>query len=112
MGVAPVDPHKQRLYERSGQMIGKFLKGRLREASTYRGLLVIVGMFGISFSPEQSEAIIGGCLAVYAVLAAFLPDKFGEKKDVPVPIPEAKEIERRIEPGPTPWNGKTPGQFP
>lgn len=94
-------------------MLKRFLAGRLKEASTYRGILVLLGIFGVSFSPEQSDSIVGGCLAVYAILAAFMPDRFGEKKEIPVPVPGPEEIHRRIgEPGPVQWNGKTPGQFP
>lgn len=107
-------------------MIKKFILGRLKEASTYRGLLVIAGIFGASFDPSQTDAIITACIAIYGVMAVFLPNVFGEK---PQPVPAPKGVpdpttrvqtssdqqtpdalgDGEIKPK---WNGKTGGQFP
>lgn len=89
-------------------MFAKFFKNRLKEASTYRGIIVILGIFGISLSPEKADAIVAGCLAVYGILAAFMPDKFGEKKEAapepePILTPQPADLKK--------WDGKAPGQM-
>jgi hypothetical protein len=69
-------------------MIAKFFKNRLKEASTYRGIIVLLGIFGVSIEPSKGDAIVAACIALYGVLAAFLPDTFGEKKEpMPEPVP-------------------------
>jgi len=55
-----------------------FAINRFSEASTYRGLLVLAGLVGVTLTPDQKEAIITVCLALYGVIGAFFPDKFGK----------------------------------
>lgn len=75
-------------------MLAKFFKNRLKEASTYRGIIVLLGIFGVSIDPSKGDAIVAACLAIYGVLLAFLPDVFGEKKEPETITPAelAKEI--------------------
>ena len=97
-------------------MLKQFFINRLKEQSTYRGIIVILGIFGVSIEPEKSEAIIAACIAMYGVAEAFFPDKFGKKKekDDP-PVPEVEpEIPVPLANKPIPRAGKDAkihGQF-
>lgn len=51
-----------------------YLTARLHEASTWRGIVLLLTAAGVGISPEQGEAIIAGGLAFAGLLAAFLPD--------------------------------------
>lgn len=53
----------------------EYIKARLTEASTWRGLVAIVTALGVALSPEQVEAIVAIGLAVMGVVGAFVPDK-------------------------------------
>ena len=93
-------------------MLAKFFKNRLREASTYRGIIVLLGIFGVSIEPEKGDAIVAACIALYGVAAAFFPDKFGTqevKPDPPAkvttPAPKLQGEERAGR------SAKVPGQF-
>ena len=44
---------------------------RLKENSTWRGLILLGGLFGAHFRPEQQQAIVGAALAVVAVINVF-----------------------------------------
>lgn len=54
---------------------------RLGEASTYRGLLVLLGLIGVKISPAQSNDIITACLTLYGLIGVFFPDTI--KKSTP-----------------------------
>lgn len=58
--------------------IKNYLLARLREASTWRGLVALLAALGISLNPEQIEAIVGGGLAIIGVIGVFFPDKASE----------------------------------
>lgn len=94
-------------------MLRKFAVNRLKEASTYRGFIVLLGIFGVSMEPKQADAIIAACIAMYAVAASFFPDKFGEKEAPPVqavesvPPPMANKPISRVG-----KDARIPGQFP
>ena len=51
------------------------LLNRLKEPSTWAGLGVLLGLFGVKVLPEQLTAIIGVVTAICAALAVFLPEK-------------------------------------
>ena len=55
-----------------------FIVSRLKEASTWRGILAIITACGITVSPEQSDAIVATGLALIGVVGAFFPDKAAE----------------------------------
>lgn len=92
-------------------MLAKFFKNRLKEASTYRGIIVLLGIFGVSIDPEKGDAIVAACLALYGVAAAFFPDKFGTQEAKPdppakaIPPPKLQGKERAGR------GAKVPGQF-
>jgi len=51
-----------------------YLLDRLKEASTWRGIIAIITAFGVVFSPDQVEAIVATGLAVIGVIGAFFKD--------------------------------------
>jgi polysaccharide deacetylase 2 family uncharacterized protein YibQ len=53
-----------------------YIGSRLKENSTRVAIMgFIVGITGLTLSPEQSEAIIGLASAVTLAVIAFLPEK-------------------------------------
>jgi len=52
-----------------------YIKDRLSEASSWRGLIGILTAFGVMFSPEQIEAIIAAGLALAGCVGVFSKDK-------------------------------------
>ncbi len=54
----------------------KYIGSRLKENSTRVAIMgFVVGITGLTLSPEQSEAIIGLASAVTLAVIAFLPEK-------------------------------------
>ena len=53
----------------------EYIKDRLNEPSSWRGLTGILTAFGVFLSPDQIEAIIGAGLAVMGLLGVFTADK-------------------------------------
>lgn len=54
-----------------------YIVERLKEPSTWRGIVAFLTGVGIYLSPEQQAAIITGGLAIMGILGAFFPDKIG-----------------------------------
>lgn len=52
-----------------------YAMARLREPSTWRGMVALVTAFGIALTPEQTAAIVALGLAVVGGIGAFSPDK-------------------------------------
>lgn len=52
-----------------------YIVNRLKERSTWLGLIGMLGAVGISLSPENSEAIITVGVAVASALAVLTGDK-------------------------------------
>ena len=48
---------------------------RLREPSTYAGLSVLLGMFGISIAPEAFQAVVQIATGAAALAAILLREK-------------------------------------
>jgi hypothetical protein len=57
-----------------------FILTRLKEASTWRGLVALLTAAGIGLSPEQGEAITATGLAVIGLIGVFVKDKIGTGK--------------------------------
>lgn len=55
----------------------KFLLNRAREASTWRGVFMILTAFGVAITPEQANAVIAAGMAVVGAVGAFFPDAKG-----------------------------------
>lgn len=58
--------------------MGKWLAKRLREASTWRGIVGVLTAFGLVLSPEKIDAIVAAGLGLIGVIGAFFPDSFGD----------------------------------
>jgi hypothetical protein len=48
---------------------------RMKEPSTWRGLIAILTACGVALTPEQTEAIVAGGLAVIGLIGVFTSDK-------------------------------------
>ncbi|WP_024303319.1 hypothetical protein [Pseudogulbenkiania sp. MAI-1] len=55
----------------------RYLLARAREASTWRGLVLVATALGVSLSPEQQEAIVTAGLFVAGIVGALMPDQKG-----------------------------------
>lgn len=68
---------------------------RLRENSTWRGLILLAGLLGAHFKPDQQEAIVGAALAAVALINVFRTGsqpggEFNPRADVRRAIPVRK----------------------
>ena len=61
----------------------RFLINRLDERSTWRAIVALITLFGLSLEPSQSEAIITAGIAIGAALEALLPDPAGRMRNPP-----------------------------
>ena len=52
-----------------------YLLARLREASTWRGIMALLTAAGVALEPAQIEAIVIAGLAVIGVIGVFFSDK-------------------------------------
>ena len=52
-----------------------WLSERLREPSTYRGIVALAGLAGVAISPDQWEAITGVAVAVYGLIQVLRREK-------------------------------------
>ena len=57
-----------------------YLFARLKEASTYRGIIIVITAFGVSLSQEQSQAILTIGLGIAGLFGALSPDGDGDPK--------------------------------
>lgn len=55
----------------------KWVIDRIKERSTWLGLVSIATAVGVSLSPDQGEAIVAAGLAAGGLVAAFTGDKTG-----------------------------------
>jgi hypothetical protein len=52
-----------------------YIRARLKEPSTYRGLAILGGIVGISLDPEQWTAISAAVAAVIGLVEVFRREK-------------------------------------
>jgi len=57
----------------------RHMLARLREASTWRGLILLATALGLSLEPAQEEAIVVAGLGLAGLIGVLLPD--GGKDD-------------------------------
>ena len=55
-------------------MLKGYLLDRMREPSTWRGVIALLTAVGVTLSPEQQTAVIALGLAVIGAVGVFLPD--------------------------------------
>lgn len=53
----------------------RYLLNRLKEASTWRGLVLVITALGVQLTPDQFSATVATGLAVSGLIGAFFPDK-------------------------------------
>ncbi len=52
----------------------KFIAARIRERSTWLGLVSLAAALGLALSPEQKEAIVSAGMALAGLIAALTKD--------------------------------------
>jgi hypothetical protein len=52
-----------------------FIKKRLNEQSTWKGLILILTSLGVTLSPEQQNAIVSVGLGLVGLINTFFPSK-------------------------------------
>lgn len=55
-------------------MILKYLLARGREASTWRGVTLLLTAAGVALTPGQAEAVIAAGLALAGLIGTLVPD--------------------------------------
>lgn len=56
-------------------MIKKYVVARLKEASTWKGIIsILMGMGLFTFTTIQVDAIAAAMVSVYAAISTFTPD--------------------------------------
>ena len=60
-------------------MTKEFVLARLKEASTWRAIVVLLIACGIPIAPLLADRIIAIGLAVVGLIGIFMPDKIGDK---------------------------------
>ena len=61
-------------------MTKEFIIARLKEASTWRAIVVLLIACGIPIAPLLADRIIAIGLAVVGLIGIFMPDQIGVKK--------------------------------
>lgn len=75
-----------------------WILARLREPSSWRGLVWLLAVFGLSLRPDQAEAIVMAGMALAGLLGVFLSD---EPKVVKIELPPI-DLQSRPESGNAP----------
>lgn len=55
-----------------------YLLSRLKEASTWRGIIMLATAIGVPIAPALAEAIIAAGLALTGVVGMLIPDQIGK----------------------------------
>jgi len=62
------------------EKIISYLLARMSEASTWRGIVMLLTALGVTVTPEQSNAVIEGGLAATGLIGIFFADNHGNDK--------------------------------
>lgn len=57
--------------------MGKYIFERLKEASTWRGIIAFITAAGVTISPEMVDKIVAAGLAIMGVIGIVFKDKAG-----------------------------------
>lgn len=115
--------------ESVGDTILNWLLRRLREPSTWRGIIWLATVAGLSLRPDQAEAIVAAGMALAGLLGVFLSDEpkievppielqgRGESIDVapdtqPVRTVDRVRVSTRTEDSPRPYQSADPNTYP
>ena len=55
----------------------EYMKARLKEPSTWRGMILLCTAFGVPIAPQMAEAIVAVGLALAGGVGVVAPDKRG-----------------------------------
>jgi hypothetical protein len=59
-------------------MLVDYVRNRLHEASTWRGLIYVITSLGVTLTDAQATAVIAAGMALAGMISVFFPDKKGE----------------------------------
>lgn len=54
----------------------KYIIERLKEPSTWRGMIMVLTAFGVGWSPENQALVVSAGVGVAGLLGAVLPDRW------------------------------------
>ena len=80
----PTPPHLERLNRRKTKPIKpmKMMIEKLTEPSTIRGIIALLGAFGITVQPEYHEHIIAAVLALIGIINVWRKERSIPKAEV------------------------------
>lgn len=61
------------------QQVVDYSVNRLKEASTWRSICVIVTLIGVKLAPQQIEAIVSVGVSIAAAVGILFPDNIDKK---------------------------------
>ena len=61
------------------ESLKEYFISRLREASTWRGIMALLTAAGVALDPNQIEAIVSAGLAIIGVIGLFFSDAPAKK---------------------------------
>jgi len=53
----------------------KFFLARLKEPSTWRGIVMLLTGFGVAFTPDQANAVVAVGVAIVGLIGVFTADQ-------------------------------------
>lgn len=56
-----------------------YIRDRLKEPSTYGGIVVLLGAVGVKIGPEQAQAVFGALSAIAGAALVFYREREGKK---------------------------------
>ena len=59
--------------------IARYVLARIQEGSTWRGLILVATSVGVKSNPDHVETIVLVGLGVAGLIAAILPDQWGQQ---------------------------------
>ena len=79
-----------------------FLLNRLKEPSTWRGVILVLTVSGVALDPDQKEAIITAGVSIVALIGVFSPDKPTNPMKPKTPLINPSDVAPKILPNETP----------
>lgn len=64
--------------DKQSSAIVKYIVSRMKELSTYQGLLTFLTGFGVVMAPEMWESITMGGVAIFGAISTIFPDSIGK----------------------------------
>ena len=76
----------------------EFVLNRLKEPSTWRGIILVLTVSGVALDPDQKEAIITAGVSIVALVGVFSPDRPINPLKKPMPTIDPNDVVPPTEP--------------